>query len=176
MMDHPSLSREFCMRMLSFLSRTLVILLIVICAASASHAGDADVQKQSRSDDEVRQYDIVLVEPSGRLRANHKNFWLHGVKLPRSKVCYNANGHAWGCGIASFVRWSQLLGHGTIRCIARDTSRDTWSCKVNDEDAATTLLRHGWATRDTVSDRDLDRAELFGREHGEGIWTSANLK
>ena len=162
------------MRIVSVLTKMFISLLIVFGALTAGVAGDIKGQHRLASEGDARQYEIVLVEPSGRLRANHQQFWLYGVKLPRSAICRDARGNAWGCGVASFVRWSHLLGHGTSHCVVRDPSRVTWSCTINNEYAATTLLRKGWATRDTVSDSELDKAERFGREHGEGIWASAD--
>jgi hypothetical protein len=140
--------------------------------ASRVQAVDLRETVELRSQSEAT-YEFVLVEPSGRLRAEGHSFWLKGVKLPRTTICRSSSGRPWGCGTASFVAWSHIFRHGPVICSSEISQGNVRSCFIDNKDVAVTLLASGWGIRDAAaSNALLERAESLGKEEKRGIWSS----
>ena len=134
---------------------------------------------------EIRQFENVRVLADGRIHAGTVTISLYGIVLPvRDKLCVNAAGARWACGMTAIGALRNMIQSRAINCTAHDhdygkddTDKFVGSCRIGQTDIALRLLEQGWATLDqSVKEvRYLDASE-YGKEKGLRLGTSAPPK
>jgi endonuclease YncB( thermonuclease family) len=143
--------------------RPLVILLLVLIAASSAIAQDRIVGVASVIDGDTIEIHGVRIR-------------LHGIDAPESRQeCIRPDGATWRCGQQAALALSDHIGRAVVSCEPRD--RDRYGrvvavCSLGGEDLNRWMVANGWAMAFRRYSLDYVADEDRARMAGVGLWSS----